>query len=63
MSQTRERRTYLYWRALKRDREYQHGLRKGWYSSRLMLVAGRFRTPIREVREILDAQKHGGTPE
>lgn len=57
MSQTRERRMYLYWRALKKDREYQHGLRKGWYHKPLMQVAMRFGIPIREVREILDAQK------
>ena len=61
MSQTRERRMYLYWKSLKHDREYQHGLRKGWYPKRLMMVAQRFRTPIREVRDILDAQK-GPTP-
>lgn len=57
MSQTREQRMYRYWKALKRDREYIHGWHKGWYPGRLMMVARQFRTPIREVRDILDAQK------
>lgn len=49
---------YLYWRSLRRSREYQHGhYRKGWYPGPLMAVAMRFKVPIREVRDILDAQK------
>ena len=60
MGQTPERRMYLYWKSLKKDREYIHGLYKGWYPSRLMMVARRFQRPIREVREILDAQKGPG---
>ena len=61
MGQTRERRMYLYWKSLKRSREYQHGLRKGWYPKPVMAVAQRFRLSIREVRVIIDAQK-GPTP-
>jgi hypothetical protein len=57
MSQTPEQRMYRYWKSLKSDREYQHGLRKGWYPKRLMMVARKFGRPIREVRDILDAQK------
>lgn len=58
MSQTRERRMYLYWRSLKHDREYQHGYRrKGWYPKPLMMVARRFGLPVREVRDIIEAQK------
>ncbi|MEU3285595.1 hypothetical protein [Streptomyces longwoodensis] len=60
MSQTPERRMYLMWRALKRDRSYQHDLRKGWVSGPYMLIARRFRRPIREVRDAIDAQK--GSP-
>jgi hypothetical protein len=62
MPQTPERRMYLYWKSLKKDREYIHGWHKGWYPSRLMMVARRFKRPIREVRDILDAQK-GPTPQ
>lgn len=57
MPQTPERRMYLYWKALKRDREYIHGWRKGWYPKPVMMVARRFGRPIREVRDVLDAQK------
>lgn len=59
MSQTRERRMYLYWKALKHDREYIHGWHKGYYPKRVMMVARKFRVPIREVRTILEAQKGG----
>jgi hypothetical protein len=48
---------YLYWKAVRQNREYRRGYAKGWYHSPLMMVAMRFRTPIREVRDILDAQK------
>lgn len=49
---------YLYWRSLKHDREYQHGYRrKGWYPKPLMMVARRFGLPVREVRDIIEAQK------
>ncbi|MGW7630551.1 hypothetical protein ACWGKO_16675 [Streptomyces griseoincarnatus] len=57
MGQTRERRMYLYWKSLKRSSSYQHDYRKGWVHGPLMQVAMRFKTPIREVRDILDAQK------
>ncbi|MGW5711516.1 hypothetical protein [Streptomyces olivaceus] len=57
MPQTPERRMYLYWKSLKRNRSYQHDYRKGWVHGPLMQVAVRFKRPIREVREILDAQK------
>lgn len=61
MPQTRERRMYLMWRSLKRSRSFQHDYRKGWVDGPLMQVARRFKTPIRSVRTILDAQK-GPTP-
>jgi hypothetical protein len=52
---------YLYWRSLKRDTEYQRGYRRtGEYPKPLMMVAVRFGVPIREVREIVDAQKGVG---
>jgi hypothetical protein len=59
MPQTPERRMYLYWKALRRDREYQHGRRKGWYPKPVMAVAQRFGVPCRVVRDVLDAQKGG----
>lgn len=65
MSQTPERRMYLYWRALCHDpkyRGYRHDHhQKGWVHSPLMMVARKFGRPIREVREILDAQKRDGS--
>ncbi len=58
MPQTRERRMYLYWRSLKHDREYQREYRRyGHLPKPLMMVARQFGVPIREVRDILDAQK------
>lgn len=57
MSQTRERRMYLYWKALKKDRDYIHSLHKGWLPKPVMMVARTFGVPIREVRDILYAQK------
>lgn len=57
MSQTRERRLYLYWRSLRRNREYCRGVAKGWYPKPVMMAARRFGVPCREVRDILDAQK------
>ena len=60
MPQTPERRMYLYWKALKRDREYQSGYRRhGYYPKPLMMVAMKFSRPIREVRDIIEAQKGG----
>ncbi|WP_448333514.1 hypothetical protein [Streptomyces sp. DSM 41534] len=61
MPQTPQRRMYLYWKSLKRSREYQYGLRKGWYSSRYMMVAKRFGIPVREVRDIIDSQREPRT--
>lgn len=58
MSQTRERRMYLYWKALKSDRDYQRDYRRyGTLPKPLMMVARRFGVPIREVREVIEAQK------
>lgn len=61
MPQTPERRMYLMWRALKHSpkyRDYRHDhYQKGWTASPLMQVAMRFGRPIREVREIIDAQR------
>lgn len=61
MPQTRERRMYLYWKSIRRDREYVHGWRKGWYPKPVMAVAQRFGVPVREVRDILEAQKGPST--
>lgn len=57
MSQTRERRMYLYWKALRKNREYRRGVNKGYNPKPVMMVARQFRVPIREVRDILEAQK------
>lgn len=61
MPQTPERRMYLYWRSLKRSRRYRSyrhdHYQKGWIHSPLMEVARTFRRPVREVRDIIDAQK------
>lgn len=55
MSQTRERRIYLHWRALKRHRDYRReGVCTVW-----MTLARRWQTPIREIREIIEAQRKG----
>jgi hypothetical protein len=48
---------YLYWKSLKRNRYYQYERRKGWVDGPFMQVAMRFRRPVREVREIIDAQR------
>lgn len=55
--QSREERIYRYWLSLKRDREFQHGYRKGWYSGPYMQIARQFRISIREVKEILEAKR------
>lgn len=61
VSQTREERIYRYWLSLKRDREFQHGYRKGWYRGPYMQIAIQFRTSIREVKEIIEAKRgHNG---
>lgn len=57
MSQTRERRMYLYWKSLKTNRDYIHSWHKGWLPKPVMMVAMRFGVPVREVRDILEAQK------
>ncbi|MFB7823859.1 hypothetical protein [Streptomyces hydrogenans] len=58
MSQTRECRMYLMWRALKRSRSFQYEYyRKGWVDGPLMQVARRFKVPIRVVRDAIDAQR------
>lgn len=57
MSQTRERRMYLYWKSLRRNREYRRGVAKGWNPKPVMVVARKFRVPCREVRDVLEAQK------
>lgn len=53
MGQTPERRMFLMWKAEKR----RHNYRKGEPHNPLMKVARRFRIPIREVREAIDAQR------
>jgi hypothetical protein len=57
MSQTPEQRMFLMWKAAKARYDY----RRGEAYSPLMKVARRFGRPIREVRDILDAQKRAGT--
>ncbi|MFF1301078.1 hypothetical protein [Streptomyces sp. NPDC058296] len=54
MGQSRARRMFLMWKAEKRRHDY----RTGEPHSPLMRVAQRFRTPIREVRDIIDSQKN-----
>lgn len=58
MTQTPERRMYLYCKALRRDGSYcyEH-YRKGWLPSPFMMVAMRFKRPVKEVRDVIDAQK------
>lgn len=53
MGQTRERRIFLTWKAMKARHDY----RRGEPLSPLMKVARRFGIPIREVRDIIDHQK------
>lgn len=53
MPQSRERRMYLMWRAVKRTHDY----RRGESHSPLMRVAHRFGLPIREVRDVIEAQR------
>jgi hypothetical protein len=52
-----EQRIYAYWKSLRRNREYRRGLAKGYNPPVLMEVARKFKRPIREIREVLDAQK------
>lgn len=59
MSQTPERRMYLYWRSLRHNREYWRESHKGYAPKPLMMVARKFQRPVREVRDIIDAQKGG----
>jgi hypothetical protein len=53
VSQTRERRMFLMWKAAKASHDY----RRGEAHSPLMKVARRFGLPIREVREVIETQK------
>lgn len=53
--QTRERRIYLHYRALRRRHDYRRGERHSVW----MKLATRWDIPIREVREIIDTQKNG----
>lgn len=53
MAQTPERRMFLMWKAMRARHDYRRGERH----SPLMKVAVRFGRPIREVREIVEAQK------
>jgi predicted transcriptional regulator len=52
VTQSRERRMYLMWRSAKRTHDYRRG-----GTSPLMRVAVTFRTPIRQVRDIIDSQR------
>lgn len=53
MSQTREQRIYLMWKAVRKRYDYV----KGYPPRPLMQVARRFSLPVSEVREIIDAQR------
>ena len=57
MAQTPEIRMVKYYRSLKRDREYQHFMRKGWYAKPHMQVAMRFKVPIKHVKAVLEAHR------
>jgi hypothetical protein len=54
MTQSRERRMYLMWRAAKARHDY----RRGETHSPLMRVAMRFRVPIRVVRDAIDTERN-----
>lgn len=54
VGQTPERRMFLTWKAVKARHDYRRGERH----NPLMEVAMRFGRPIREVREIIEAQKN-----
>jgi hypothetical protein len=56
VSQTRERRIFLHWKALKRRHDYRRG-----GPSVLLALARRWEMPIREIREVLEAQKGIGS--
>ena len=56
MSQTPERRMYLYYRRLKRSGRFRYD---DFGQSPWLHIARRFRKPIREVREIVEAQREG----
>lgn len=56
MSQSQARRMFLMWKAEKRRHDY----RSGEAHNPLMRVAQRFRTPIREVRTIIEGQRNSG---
>lgn len=53
MSQTREHRMYLAWKAEKKRHDY----RRGASQTVLMRVATRFRVPIRVVRDAVETQR------
>lgn len=58
MAQSPERRMYLYYQSLKRNRSYGYEhYRKGWLPGPYMMVAMRFKRPIKEVKDIIEAQK------
>lgn len=53
MTQSRERRMFLMWRAMKARHDY----RRGETHSPLMKVARRFGVPIRAVRDAIESQR------
>jgi hypothetical protein len=60
VTQTPEKRMYKYWQSLRRDREYGHAhYSKGYLPGKYMMVARKFKRPIREVKEIIELQKGG----
>jgi hypothetical protein len=58
MSQTRERRMYLMWRAEKRRHDYRRGEQHGPF----MRVAMRFGLPIRDVKAVIAAERPAAVP-
>jgi hypothetical protein len=57
VSQTRERRIYLHWKAVKRRHDYRRGEPHTVY----MKLARRWQTSIQEIKEVLEAQKGNGS--
>jgi hypothetical protein len=53
MSQTKERRIFLHWKALKRTHDYRRGEPDTVY----MRLARRWHMPIKDVKQILEVQR------
>jgi|HubBroStandDraft_3_1064219.scaffolds.fasta_scaffold1938900_2 hypothetical protein len=57
MPQTPERRMFLMWKSMRGKGRRGYDYRRGEGASPLMLVARRFRRPIRDVRDAIEAQR------